>query len=86
MPTMAGAFAYDLFKNYKLLDTSDAARSAYRTVYAELAKTDGINLMLATYFRVTNAMMVQKISDKTPRLLSGSTGIGWCPAQVSLRA
>ena len=25
MPTMAGAFAYDLFKNYKLLDTSDAA-------------------------------------------------------------
>ncbi|MCP8938075.1 undecaprenyl-diphosphate phosphatase [Alsobacter sp. SYSU M60028] len=24
MPTMAGAFAYDLFKNYKTLDTSDA--------------------------------------------------------------
>jgi undecaprenyl-diphosphatase len=23
MPTMAGAFAYDLYKNYKLLDTSD---------------------------------------------------------------
>lgn len=25
MPTMAGAFAYDLYKNYRLLDVSDAA-------------------------------------------------------------
>ncbi len=28
MPTMAGAFAYDLFKNWKVLDTSDVAMIA----------------------------------------------------------
>ncbi len=25
MPTMAGAFAYDLYNNYKILDTNDVA-------------------------------------------------------------
>ena len=46
----AGADWIQIDEPTLVLDTSDAARSAYRTVYAELAKTDGINLMLATYF------------------------------------
>ncbi len=43
-------------------------------------------MTMATYFRVTNAMMVQKIRDNTPRMLAGSTAMGWCPAKVSLSA
>lgn len=37
MPTMAGAFAYDLFKNYKLLDTSDVVLIGIGFVTAFLA-------------------------------------------------
>ncbi len=33
-----------------VLDLSDKAHAAYRTAYAELAKVDGIKLMLTTYF------------------------------------
>lgn len=33
-----------------VLDTSDATRAAYRNAYAELARVDGIKLMLTTYF------------------------------------
>ena len=37
MPTMAGAFAYDLFKNYKFLDTNDVTLIAIGFVMAFLS-------------------------------------------------
>jgi undecaprenyl-diphosphatase len=37
MPTMAGAFAYDLFKNYKLLDFNDVSLIAIGFVAAFLS-------------------------------------------------
>ena len=43
-------------------------------------------MMMATYFSVTSAMMVQKMSDSTPRMRAGSAAIAWCPVNVSLRA
>ena len=46
----AGADWVQIDEPALVLDISDAARSAYRTAYAELAKIGGINLMLATYF------------------------------------
>jgi 5-methyltetrahydropteroyltriglutamate--homocysteine methyltransferase len=46
----AGADWVQIDEPALVLDLSDAARTAYRTAYAELAKVAGIKLMLATYF------------------------------------
>ena len=46
----AGADWVQIDEPALVLDLSDAARDAYRTAYAELARVVGIKLMLATYF------------------------------------
>ncbi len=46
----AGADWVQIDEPALVLDISDAAREAYRAAYAELAKVEGIKLMLATYF------------------------------------
>ncbi|WP_121116679.1 5-methyltetrahydropteroyltriglutamate--homocysteine S-methyltransferase [Croceibacterium ferulae] len=46
----AGADWVQIDEPALVLDLTDAARDAYRAAYAELAKVDGIKLMLATYF------------------------------------
>ncbi|MBY8827370.1 5-methyltetrahydropteroyltriglutamate--homocysteine S-methyltransferase [Hephaestia mangrovi] len=46
----AGADWVQIDEPALVLDLGDAARDAYRTAYAELAKVRGIKLMLATYF------------------------------------
>lgn len=46
MPTMAGAFAYDLFKNYKTLDTSDITMIALGFVVAFLAALFVVRFLL----------------------------------------
>ena len=46
----AGADWVQIDEPALVLDLSDAARDAYCTAYAELAKIDGIKLLLATYF------------------------------------
>jgi hypothetical protein len=43
-------------------------------------------MMIATYFTVTKAMMVQNTRETTPSTLSGSTGIACWPPKVSLIA
>ncbi|QTH22199.1 5-methyltetrahydropteroyltriglutamate--homocysteine S-methyltransferase [Rhizorhabdus wittichii] len=46
----AGADWVQIDEPALVLDLSDAARAAYVSAYGELAKVDGIKLMLATYF------------------------------------
>ena len=46
----AGADWVQIDEPALVLDLSDAARSACRAAYAELAKVEGLKLMLATYF------------------------------------
>jgi 5-methyltetrahydropteroyltriglutamate--homocysteine methyltransferase len=46
----AGADWVQIDEPALVLDLSDAARDAYRSAYAELAKVGGVKLMLATYF------------------------------------
>ncbi len=46
----AGADWVQIDEPALVLDLSDAAREAYRTAYAELAKVEGMDVMLTTYF------------------------------------
>ncbi len=46
----AGADWVQIDEPALVLDLSEAARAAYRAAYAELAKVDGIKLLLASYF------------------------------------
>ena len=46
----AGAEWVQIDEPALVLDLSEAARSAYRTAYAELTRVPGIKIMLATYF------------------------------------
>ena len=43
-------------------------------------------MMMSTYLIVTRIMIAQKIRDRTPRMLSGVTGIGWWPLKISFSA
>jgi hypothetical protein len=43
-------------------------------------------MMMATYLMVTSTMIAQNTSDKTPRMFSGVTGIGWWPLKISFSA
>jgi hypothetical protein len=43
-------------------------------------------MMMVTYLTVTTRMIDQKIRLMTPKICSWSTGIGWWPTKVSLKA
>ena len=43
-------------------------------------------MMTATYLIVTITMIDQNTIDRMPKMLSGVTGIGWCPLKISFSA
>src|SRR5450759_1003863 len=43
-------------------------------------------MMMITYLSDTSSMMVQNITDNTPRILASTTGSGWEPVKVACSA